>query len=215
MPSTKQAVGASTPHAGASTTRRRRKHASHPPPCRKAPGQTVRCVSTVALQILTVPELLNLSVPRRPHEQTGGTAGLAGVPRIGWDRRSRRASRRPSMRRKHRRSWAHAHHNARWAQAHHRPDGSIEGASTPRSTHVRKHTRAGLSHAEALGQLSRPHLGAVVSPADAAAGRSPTGTPLTLVLGSTVHTHKQKPSALGGRGTSRRASWHQTERPHH
>ena len=37
-------------------------------------------------RIVTIPELLNLSVPRRPCGSTGGTAGLAGLPRIGWDR---------------------------------------------------------------------------------------------------------------------------------
>jgi len=47
---------------------------------------TFGCVSTVSAQLVTIPELLNLSVPRRPCGSTGGTAGFAGVPRIGWDR---------------------------------------------------------------------------------------------------------------------------------
>lgn len=41
------------------------------------------------MQIVTIPELLNLSVPRRPRGPTGGTACLTSFPRIGWDRHGR------------------------------------------------------------------------------------------------------------------------------
>jgi hypothetical protein len=41
------------------------------------------------MQIVTLPELLNLSVPRRPRGPAGGTACLASFPRIGWDRHRR------------------------------------------------------------------------------------------------------------------------------
>lgn len=63
------------------------------PPLAHRPCWTFGCVSTLSMQIMTVPGLLNLPVPRPPRGSTGGTAGLAGVPRIGWDRLRRRPAR--------------------------------------------------------------------------------------------------------------------------
>jgi hypothetical protein len=64
----------------------RRKHqAAAQPTCHGEPGESFCCVSPHSVPILTIPELLNLSVGRLPHDSPPGTARLTGVPRIGWD----------------------------------------------------------------------------------------------------------------------------------
>jgi hypothetical protein len=69
----------------ASTSHRALAQARQASPLVMMPRMDLRLRVIPNRQLMTIPELLNLSVPHRPCGSAGGTDGLAGLPRIGWD----------------------------------------------------------------------------------------------------------------------------------
>ena len=161
---TRQDVGASTTHtAGASTTLLSCPHALAHRVSPSAACPPYRAASDHA----RVAQSLGASCAS---QRTGGTARLAGVPRIGQDR------------------------GRRWACRRAAEGGSTDSTvrkhtSTEGSRAARKHAHPARAQAhKAASQLrhapvdeSHPPLEAAVSPVPAAVGRSRTGAPLPLI----------------------------------
>ena len=63
-----------------------RKHSAAPCHMPRRVGSVFPLRVAPTALLVTMPELLNLSVGRLPRDSPPGTAHLTGVPRIGWDR---------------------------------------------------------------------------------------------------------------------------------
>ena len=101
----------------------------------------LRVAST--MPIVTLPGLLNLPVPCAPHDAAGGTACLARLPRIGWDRNASAGLR--------------AHLGMLW--------GSTDGCGRKHTMmhNVRKHTIGPSAQERAHAHLSSPSCASTLS----------------------------------------------------
>ena len=137
-----------------------------------------------------------------PRDGASGTARLARLPRIGWDRSRRRASSIRSAGEEAPRVVGASTAHVQRAQAPHRTPRLGSRRMHHTAHHVRKHTWPTPTRTEQPVQQSRPPLEAVVYPTGAAAGRSPMGTPLPLILSRHCHTritHKTREPAHAGK----------------
>ena len=161
---TRQDVGASTTHtAGASTTLLSCLHALAHRVSPSAACPPYRAASDHA----RVAQSLGASCAS---QRTGGTARLAGVPRIGQDRGRRWACRRD----------AGGGSTDSTTRKHASVDGSRAARKHAHPACAQAHKAASRPHHAPVGR-SHPPLEATVSPVPAAVGRSSTGAPLPLI----------------------------------
>ena len=161
---TRQDVGASTTHtAGASTTLLSCLHALAHRVSPSAACPPYRAASDHA----RVAQSLGASCAS---QRTGGTARLAGVPRIGQDRGRRWACRRD----------AGGGSTDSTSRKHASVDGSRAARKHAHPACAQAHKAASRPHHAPVGR-SHPPLEATVSPVPAAVGRSSTGAPLPLI----------------------------------